>query len=492
MAANLPALQVVLPLAGAPICAILGRRWYGWLIATALCWATFAISVLLYVQVAENGPISYMLGNWMAPWGIEYRLDRIGALVLIIVSGIAAVSAPFAFHSVHAEIPEDQHRYFYTAFLLAMTGLLGMAITGDVFNLFVFLEISSLSSYALISLGRDRKALFASFQYLILGTIGATFIVIGIGLIYMMTGTLNMADLAVRLPAVAGNRVVDAGFVFILVGVAIKLAVFPLHLWLPNAYAYAPSVVSAFLAATATKVAAYMMFRFVFTVFGVEFSFDQMQLSWLLVPLALIAAVTGSLVAIFQDDLKRLLAYSSVAQIGYIVLGIGLATQDSVTAAVVHLFNHALMKGALFMALGAVMLRVGSVDINAIRGLGARMPLTMAAIVIGGLSLIGVPATVGFITKWYLVIAALETGWWEIAVIVLFSSLLAIIYVWRIVEAAYFSEPSETGATVTEAPWPMVASTWVLAAACLYFGLDTRLPVGAATEAARALLGGTP
>lgn len=489
IAANLPALQVVVPLLGAPLCALFGRRSIGWLLTVAISWTAFVISAVLLHRVVEDGPISYAMGGWAPPWGIEYRVDLISAFVLLIVSGISAVVALYARHSVRAEIAEGQHGYFYAAYLLALTGLLGMAITGDVFNLFVFLEISSLSSYALISLGRDRRALYASFQYLILGTIGATFIVIGIGLLYMMTGTLNMADLAQRIPPLSDNRVVHAAFVFILIGAGLKLAVFPLHLWLPNAYTYAPSVISALLAATATKVAAYVVMRFVFTVFGVTFAFETMELSRVLIPLALIGAVTGSLVAIFQDDVKRLLAYSSVAQVGYIVLGIGLATQDGLTGATLHLFNHALMKGALFMALGAVMLRVGAVDIGAIRGLGSRMPLTMAAVVVAGLGLIGVPLTVGFISKWYLVAGALAAGWWPIAVVLLLSSLLAVVYVWRVVEAAYFQEPTGRSAEATEAPWPMVATTWVLAGACLYFGIDTDLTVGVAEQAARALLG---
>jgi len=492
IAANLPVLQVVVPLAGAPLCAIFGRRSVGWLLALVISWAAVVIAGFLLHQVLETGPISYALGGWEPPYGIEYRVDALNAFVLLIVALIAAAVLPFAYHSVEAEIPADRHRYFYGAFLLALTGLLGITITGDVFNLFVFLEISSLSSYALIAMGRERKALYAAYQYLILGTIGATFIVIGIGLLYMMTGTLNMMDLASRIAADPGNRVIHAGFVFILIGAGIKLALFPLHLWLPNAYAYAPSVISAFLAATATKVAAYVMMRFIFTVFGVEFSFDTMEVTWVLVPLALIAAVTGSLVAIFQDDLKRLLAYSSVAQIGYIVLGIGLATPNAVIGATVHMFNHALMKGALFMAMGAVMLRVGSVRIDAIRGLGARMPLTMAAVVVGGLSLIGVPVTVGFISKWYLVMGALEAGWWPIAVALLGTSLLAIVYVWRVVEAAYFQEPEGPSANAREAPWPMVAFTWVLAAGCLYFGIDTDLTAGVAREIAGFLVGGAP
>ncbi len=377
---------------------------------------------------------------------------------------------------------------FYAAFLLAQCGLLGIAVTGDVFNLFVFLEISSLASYILISQGRDRRALVSAYQYLIFGTIGATFLLIGIGMLYAMTGTLNMADLSGRLAEVEQSRAVFTGFAFIVVGAAIKLALFPLHLWLPNAYTHAPSVVSAFLAATATKVGVYILLRFVFTVFGREFSFGQVPFAAILVALAIAAILVGSVSAIIQNNVKRLLAYSSIAQIGYMVLGIAMLTPLALTATTLHLFNHALMKGALFLALGCVLYRAGGVDLEHLQGMGRKMPLTMASFVVGGLSLIGVPLTAGFISKWYLVLAAIELGWWPVVAVVLVGSLLAAVYVWRVVEVAYFRQGGNEDRV--EAPWSLLAPTWVLAFANIYFGLDVRLPLLLAEGASAAMLGG--
>ena len=192
--------------------------------------------------------------GWPAPWGIELRIDLLNALLLLIISAISTVVLYAADVSIRQEIPADRHTLFYILYLLCLAGNLGIAATGDAFNVFVFLEISSLSAYALIALGKDRRALWASYQYLIMGTIGATFILIGIGLMYQMTGTLNMEDLSKRLPEVEQTRTVFTAFAFVIVGICLKLAMFPLHLWLPNAYTYAPSVVTAFLAATATKV----------------------------------------------------------------------------------------------------------------------------------------------------------------------------------------------------------------------------------------------
>ena len=383
---------------------------------------------------------------------------------------------------------------FYTAYLLCLTGLLGITITGDAFNLFVFLEISSLSSYVLIALGEHRRALTAAYQYLIMGTIGATFILIGIGLLYMMTGTLNMADLAQRLPAVTGTRTVQAAFAFLTVGISLKLALFPLHLWLPNAYTYAPSVVTAFLAATATKVAVYVLLRFMFTIFGASFAFDSMPLEFIFWRWRWSAMFAGSTVAIFQDNVKRLLAYSSVAQIGYMILGISFASVTGLTAAILHLFNHALMKGALFLALGCVVYRTRLARMETMRGLGRRMPWTMAAFVVGGLSLIGVPLTVGFISKWYLVLGALEQG--LVAGRRARAGGLAAGGDLRLAggRGGLFPGPiaRRMPAKSGEAPRSMLLPTWVLVLANLYFGIDTSLTVGVASQAARQCCSGSP
>jgi multicomponent Na+:H+ antiporter subunit D len=441
--------------------------------------------------VRAEGLLTYQVGGWQAPYGIEYRVDLASAFVALIVAAIGAVTVVFARTSVAQEITEDRWALFYAAFILCMTGLLGISITGDVFNVFVFLEISSLSAYSLIALGDDRRALTAAFEYLIMGSVGASFIVIGIGLMYVMTGTLNMADLAERLPAVADNRTIPVAFTFLTVGITLKLALFPLHLWLPNAYTYAPSSVTAFMASTATKVSVYLLLRFFFTIFGETFSFEVMQLDRVLLPLSLVAILGMSLVAIYQENVKRLLAFSSVAQIGYIVLGISFGSVLGVTAGIIHLFNHALMKGALFMAMGCVMYRIGSVRIEKMAGLGKVMPWTMAAFVGGGLSLIGVPLTVGFVSKWYLVQAALAEGLWMVAAVVMIGSLMALVYVWKVVEVAYFQHP-DPDHEIREAPLSLLVPTWVLVVASFWFGIDAGMTAEVATLAAETLLGVMP
>ncbi len=492
IADDLPAVQIVVPLLSATLCLVLRRARWCWFVAMAAASTSFVTAWVLLNRVIHHGTISYKLGGWGPPWGIELHIDLFNALVLLIVTGICAVVLIASPRSLSAELPLDRHSLFYAAYLLCMTGLAGMTITGDVFNIFVFLEISSLSSYALISQGTTRRALTSAIQYLVMGTIGGTFLLLGIGLLYMVTGTLNIADMANQLALVGPNRTVLVALACVCVGTSIKLAVFPLHIWLPNAYTYAPAVVTAFLAATATKVAYYVLARFVFSVFGVQLAFTELRLDAVLMPLAILAMFAGSIVAIFQTDIKRMLAYSSVAQVGYMVLGLSLANVDGLTGGIVHLFNHALMKSGLFLVMACVLLRIGSTNLADMRGIGRRMPLTMAAFVVGGLSMIGVPMTVGFVSKWYLVTGALEAGLWPVAVLILMSSLLALVYIWRVVEVAYFEEAPADAPVVKEAPPSMLIPTWLLIGATLFFGTFTSLNVGVARAAAEMLIGGTP
>ncbi len=486
---NLPALEIAVPLLSATLIVIIRRARWAWALATLVTWSAFAGAIVLLQQVLRHGTISYTQGGWAPPWGIELRIDLLNALVLLIVTGICAVVILTGPRTLPPEVPEKRHYLIYATMLLCMTGLAGMTVTGDAFNIFVFLEISSLSAYALVSQGATRRALTSSIQYLVMGTIGGTFLLLGIGMLYMVTGTLNLVDIAARLAELGPNRTVLVALACITIGTSIKLAVFPLHIWLPNAYTYAPAMVTAVIAATATKVAFYVLTRFVFTVFGAELAFGHLQLDLVLMPLALLAMFAGSLVAIFQSDIKRLLAYSSVAQIGYMVLGLSLANEAGLTGGIVHLFNHALMKSGLFLVMAAVLLRTGATTLEAVRGLGRRMPWTMAAFTVGGLSLIGVPLTVGFVSKWYLVKGALEAGLWPVAVLILLSSLLAIVYIWRVIEAAYFQSAPADAPEVREAPLSVLIPLWVLIGGALVFGVFTQLSVGTAGGAARLLLG---
>ncbi|MEM8698574.1 MAG: monovalent cation/H+ antiporter subunit D family protein [Pseudomonadota bacterium] len=487
---HLPALQVAVPMLGAVACALVRHGGIAWLVTLAVCWSMPVISALLLNAVMTEGTISYAMGSWAPPVGIEYRVDETNAFILLLVSSIAALVASYMPRSTADEVAPERQGWYYCMFLMALCGLLGMAITGDAFNIFVFMEVSSLAMYVLIAMGRDRRGLVAAYQYLIIGTIGATFYVIGVGLVFTMTGTLNLYDIAQRLPDVADPQPIQAGLAFIGVGLSLKLALFPLHLWLPNAYAFAPSAATAFLAATATKVAIYILVRFLFAVFGADFSFGSPAAQPTILLLACLGMLVPSVVATFQANVKRMLAYSSVSQVGYMILGISLISQTGLTGGIAHMFNHALIKGCLFLAIGCVVFSTGIRRIEQMQGLGRTMPLTMGAFVIAGLALIGVPGTAGFVSKWFLIQGAAEQGmWWLIAVTVI-SSLLAVFYIGRVVEVAYFRAPPLGADTPRAVPVEMVAVTWVFVLAILYFGLQTEISAGVPALAAEALLAG--
>jgi multicomponent Na+:H+ antiporter subunit D len=489
---QLPALQVVIPLVGAILAGFLRRGFAGFALTAAVsCTLPFVSGALLW-QVLSGGPVSYALGGWDPPWGIEYRVDLLNAFVLLLISVVGAVIVPFAWRSVKTEVEPAQQAWFYCIYLLCLTGLLGVTITGDAFNAFVFLEIQSLATYVLIALGRDRRALMAAFQYLVLGTVGATFYVIGVGFLYLLTGSLNMVDIASRLAGLTSDqgRVLIVSLAFLTAGIGLKLALFPLHAWLPNAYAYAPSWVTAFLAATATKVAIYLLVRFYFSIFGPVVDFGALPVTELIIALSVAAMFVASLVAVFETDLKRMLAYSSVAQIGYITLGIGLANQTGLAGGLVHVVNHALMKAALFLALGAVVYRIGSVRLQDLSGIGRRMPLTMTAFAIAGFGLIGTPGTSGFISKWYLAEGALERGWWPLVLLLVASSVIAFVYVGRVLEVVWMRPPGPQAARASDPPLTMLLPILMLAAATVYFGFETQLTAGLANAIAAGLVGG--
>ena len=491
---HLPALQVIVPLLSAPLVLLLRPRGLAWAAATATSLFAFAIAILLTLGILGGRNFDYQMGNWPAPYGIELGVDAFSALVLLVVTSASALALLAGRRGLDADIEEERQPLFYAAWLLALAGLAGIPVSADAFNIFVFMEISALASYVLIAGGTDRRALPAVFKYLIMGTIGATFYLIGIGLIYLMTGTLNLADMELRIHEVADQKPILVAAGFITIGLALKAAVFPLHVWLPNAYTYAPNAVTVFLAACSTKVSVYLLLRFDFFVFQPNLIDHDVQFSYFLMPLAVLAILIASGVALFEKNLKRLFAYSSVAQIGYILLGASLVSVAGLTASVVHIFNHALAKGTLFLTIACLATRCSGLRLDNIAGAAQRMPWTMGAFVLAGLSLIGIPGTAGFVSKWYLISAALAEGatGFALVVVIVVSSLMAMVYIWRVVEAAYFRAPENGVAPLREAPPVLLAVTWVAALANIYFGLAPAIPIALASSAAETLLRHVP
>ena len=487
---QLPALVVLAPLLSAAVVALLPWRGPAWAAAMLATGASFlaALAGLAGIDGPDGGRLTYALGGWPAPWGIEFVADSASLLVATVVGGLSFISTIYAKRLIEKEIEGFLVPGAYAAWLLAVGGLQGTVMTGDAFNLFVFLEISSLATVTLIALGgsRDRRALVAAFNYLVIGSIGATFLVVGVAFCYAITGTLNMADLAARLPATTATAPLLAGFAFMLAGIMVKAAVFPVHIWLPAAYGYAPSAVSTMLAAVATKAALIVLARIVFTVFAGAGATVDLILEWVLLPLSLVAIGGGTVLAIKESNLRKLLAQSSIAQIGYITLAFSLGNVPGATAGFVHIFNHALIKGGLFMAAGILAARTARrVSVNSLAGLGRAMPVTATAMLVCGLSLVGMPLTAGFISKVYLVLALVDTADWPVVAVVVAASALSLVYLWRIVEAMWL-RPMPARGRVREDPW-VYSPLWLVALANVWFGIDAGGVVSMARRAAVAI-----
>ncbi len=487
---NLPIIIVLCPLMTSLLVVLIPNIFFSWALTILSTLLTFLFSILLHLEIQIHSHISYALGKWMPPIGIEYIIDKVAIIPIIIISGISFIATIFAYKIMPEEIEKKSISKVYSLWLLAIAGLLGLVTTGDAFNLFVFLEISSLASVALVAMGanKDKQALVAAYNYLIIGAVGATLYVIGVGLLYGVTGTLNMADLTNRISDLNNNRALIAGFGFMIIGIMVKAAVFPLHIWLPRAYAYAPSAVSVLLAATATKASLYILARILFSIFENSENLINNTLLFVILPLSLIAMFAGTIMAIYEKDIKRLLAHSSVAQIGYITLAFAIGTKASIAAGFIHMFNHAIIKGGLFIAITSIGFYIKKrVTINNLSGLGREMPITFFCFVICSLSLAGLPLTAGFISKLYLIKASISSEGIWIAILILVSSALSVIYLWKIIEVMWMREGKKI---IIKENATIYISLIIITFLNIYFGLDASLVVNGSFEAADKLIGG--
>ncbi len=430
---------------------------------------SLAASVLALVKILQSGPLHYELGGWAPPIGIEYVVDHLSAVMALLITFIGLIGVIYSYSSYKKEVP-GREIPLYSLTLLLLAGLTGIVVTGDLFNLYVFLEIASLSAYALMAVG-DKKAPMAVFRYIIMGTIGASFYLLGVGFIYFSTGSLNMADVASLLPGLLESRAILAAVVFIVIGLGLKMALFPLHLWLPDAYTYAPSAVTALIAPLMTKVGAYVLIRMLLSVFSPDYLSEQLPVTLIIGWLGAAGIIIGSVLAIAQKDFRRMLAYSSIAQIGYIALGIGLANPLGMIGGMLHIMNHAFMKGCLFQVAGAIRYRTGIWDITRFAGLGKKMPWTMAAFVVGAISMVGIPPACGFFSKWYLILGCVDAANWIFVAVIVASSLLNAVYFFRVIEKSYTGQTD--AAEIREAHEPpagMLTPILVMAAGIFILG----------------------
>jgi len=499
---HFPILVILLPILGSFIIILFGqtRYRYEWHISTGATFFSFLISLFLLKQVLQSGPVRYWLGGWEPPWGIEYVVDQFSGFVLVTVTLVSFVISIYAGKSVKKEVGEGRTVSFFALYSLLVGGLSGIIVTGDVFNLYVFLEISSLSAYALVGVGKKKRAIVAGYNYLILGTIGATLYLLGVGYLYIMTGTLNMADLSQKLPAIYESRVIIVAFALFIIGLSIKMALFPLHAWLPDAHGLAPSVVSPILSACFIEVAAYAMIRVMFTVFTPAFTFKVLPVREIFLLAAPVAMIAGSYLTLAQTEIKRMLAYSSIGQMGYIVLGIGIANHTGMTGSMMHIFSHAIIKASLFLVAGSLIYKTDITEISRLKGMGKKMPLSMATFTIGALGMVGIPLTTGFVSEWKLALGALEAGKWFIVPVILLSALLNAVYFGRVIEIVWFKTDKEEGhshkeigkhekTSIAEAPLSLVLPPFVLVSLSIIFGIGAFVPLSIAEKAASLLLG---
>jgi len=481
MSQQYPALLVIVPLLSALVISAAGwiNKRLCFPIAVAALGVAAYSSIGLLLRVMEEGAIVYRLGGWDPPMGIAYYVDHLNGLVLAVVSVVAFLNLIASKKSIEQELP-DKTAPFYALYVLQVTGLLGIVATGDAFNLYVLLEITALSGYAMLAMGKDRAQL-STLNYLYMGTIGACFYLLGVGYLYIVTGSLNMVDIANILPPLYESKAVLGAFIICLVGVWVKMAFFPLHAWLPNAYTHGPSAASSLIAPLVTKVMIYVMIRLIFTVFTPEFAFNILAVSKPIVWLAVAAIFMGAILALAERNLKKMLTYIIVAEVGYMVGGAWLGNRAGMTGAILHIVNDALMTLCAFLVVSNIAYKLKGYAFDDLKGLVRKMPFTMGALVIAALSIIGVPPTCGFFSKWFLISGAIQAGQYAFMVALLFSSLVNVVLFFRVIEICFYEPFSNDHGhghghhpePMAEAPLTMLVPLFIVAAGLILVGLYT-------------------
>ncbi|WP_394739831.1 monovalent cation/H+ antiporter subunit D family protein [Natronococcus roseus] len=432
------AIIVLLPLitASLPIAATVRWKNVGWAFASAIVTATLAMAAALawMITQTDDRQLSHELGGVEVPVGIELFADEFSVIVMLLVLLVCLGVL------VYTRVDGPRGNAFYAGFLLLVGGMLGILLTGDLFNMYVFLEIMAISSYALVSSSKYRWSTYAAFKYLLVGTVGAGFYLLGVALILASTGTLTMRLLPELLADVGyTDPVVTAAFILIAVGLAIKIALFPVHTWLADAHASAPDGISAVISALVPAVAMYAFVRVLFTVYTLDFLTANPAIGNMLLVAALFSLFAGSFFALLQDHIKLVLAYSTVSQFGLIFVGIAVANETAVFGSILQIFGHGIVKASLFVLAGMFALRFGGIrTLEEYAGVAKRAPVMAGAFAVLGVAMIGLPPTVGFVGKWYIALGAFEEGMWIVSLLVLGSTLLSAGYILPFINRIYF------------------------------------------------------
>lgn len=476
---HLPVLVVLVPLFSAIIIPLLPKQkkiLFGFV--TLMFSVMLALVFLSYIDVNNLGTFRYVFGNYAPSIGIEFLVDPLISFLALFVTALAFLIVVYSFTDIQHELKEHQLPYYYILIMLIMFSMLGMLYTNDLFNTYVFMEILSITSTAIISIKHKRANYLASFRYLMLSSIGSLTILLGLAFLYMVSGQLNMDAMAQVISQVwtfyPTNLVLAIGF--ILIGLAIKSAMFPLHIWLPDAHSTAPSPSSAFLSSIVVKIYIVVLIKVLYRIIGVEIV-SSLRIDDFILLMAASGMIFGSIFAIGQKDIKRLLAYSSVAQLGYIFLGIGLLTPEGLAAGIFHIVSHALMKSALFLSAGSVIYGTHKRKLIDFDGIGFRMPITMIVFTVAALGMIGIPGISGFMSKIYLGLALIGDRHPIFLSLILLSSFLNAIYYMPIIISAFLKEDVLVKNTLQKDPIPMtmLVPMIIIAVAMLVIGLYPQL-----------------
>ena len=446
---------------------------------------TFLSVVALYPDIIAGKIIEYHLFQLLPNLEISFRVDILSFSLALLSSFIWML---VSIYSIDYMCKEHGCNRYYPVFIFALASCMGIFLAGDLFSLFVFFEAMSLISYVLVVHEETVDALKAGYKYLIMTIIGGLALFFGIIITFELAGTVAITGVTlIKEP----SSLAFFAFISFLIGFGMKAGMFPLHVWLPDAHPVAPSPASALLSGIMLKTGAYGLLRVIFHVYGIDF---MRETGWTLI-LTVIAVITillGSAVAITQDDLKRRLAYSSIGQMGYILLGMSILTERALIGNIFHIFSHAFMKSTLFLCAGAIILKTGKRSIKELGGIGKQMPFTMFSFTLAALAMIGIPPFNGFLSKWTLALGAMDAGMPFYVLVLLLSSLMNGIYYLPIIIAAFFgSEHDDSLVEINEAPYKMLIPIAILAVSCLLFGLlPTNLPFDLSRVAADFLLKG--
>ena len=490
MIIHIPVLIIISPLLAAFL-VLLTKKYKIILAITSLLISIVFISTLSS-RILSGDKVLYHLGGWQGPLGVSLVIDGLSFFFSLIVLGLGLLVIIYSMHE------RCYGRTYYFLLLISLSSMTGVIYTADIFNMYVFYELLSLAIYLLIAYPKTGVTLRASFNYLIIGGVGLSFFLLGIGFLYAMTGTLEISHIAEKLPIAfnSSTRMVLMSFVLIVSGMGIKIAVFPLHGWLPDAHSMAPSPVSALLSGVTVKIGIYCLIRMIYGLFSTKtFSIIISSSHTILMVLGVVTLLFGAAMALAQTDLKRLLAYSTINQIGIIFIGLGIGTEMGLTGALFHVLNHAIIKGTLFFCAGIMIAKAGTRDVQGFSGFGRQQPSIAFAFIIASLGMIGIPPTNGFVSKWLICLAAVEAGYAVLAVIILIASAITAAYYFRVIQI-FFSNPPKQSSTLICKEEQMIHGgnffrTWtiyLLVAGCLFLGIVPVLGISMVKPAVSILL----